>query len=161
MTSLNFDLDTNQSDHSQSLRSSPVARSIVSVWSVESSRVSEQDKFCCFKEEFWKCACHLVLVCVKMCSISLLCYAYLYGFCIPVPSNLKLYYSTEGVVVIHCLCKNLVQVKQLSKNRNWDAVPEKIKKYMYSSEDLYSFLPPDYSLFLIRLLTGMLKMLIK
>ncbi|EOB06262.1 Tetratricopeptide repeat protein 17, partial [Anas platyrhynchos] len=38
MTSLNFDLDTNQSDHSQSLRSSPVARSIVSVWSVESSR---------------------------------------------------------------------------------------------------------------------------
>ncbi|XP_042730815.1 tetratricopeptide repeat protein 17 [Lagopus leucura] len=38
MTSLNFDLHANQSGHSQSLQSSPVARSIVSVWSVESHR---------------------------------------------------------------------------------------------------------------------------
>uniref|UniRef100_A0A8C9EQQ6 Tetratricopeptide repeat domain 17 n=1 Tax=Pavo cristatus TaxID=9049 RepID=A0A8C9EQQ6_PAVCR len=38
MTSLNFDLHANQSSHSQSLQSSPVARSIFSVWSVESNR---------------------------------------------------------------------------------------------------------------------------
>uniref|UniRef100_A0A8B9PGW8 Tetratricopeptide repeat protein 17 n=1 Tax=Apteryx owenii TaxID=8824 RepID=A0A8B9PGW8_APTOW len=38
MTSVNLDLHANQSDHSQSLQSSPVARSIVSVWSVESDR---------------------------------------------------------------------------------------------------------------------------
>ncbi|XP_074765495.1 tetratricopeptide repeat protein 17 isoform X4 [Athene noctua] len=38
MTSVNLDLHSNQSDHSQSLQSSPVARSIVSVWSVESNR---------------------------------------------------------------------------------------------------------------------------
>ncbi|NWS46730.1 TTC17 protein, partial [Probosciger aterrimus] len=38
MTSVNLDLHANQSDHSQSLQSSPVARSIVSVWSVESNR---------------------------------------------------------------------------------------------------------------------------
>ncbi|XP_055573366.1 tetratricopeptide repeat protein 17 isoform X2 [Falco cherrug] len=38
MTSVNLDLHANQSHHSQSLQSSPVARSIVSVWSVESSR---------------------------------------------------------------------------------------------------------------------------
>ncbi|KAJ7406142.1 Tetratricopeptide repeat protein 17 [Pitangus sulphuratus] len=39
MTSMNMDLHANQSIHSQSLQSSPVARSVVSVWSVESSRV--------------------------------------------------------------------------------------------------------------------------
>nr|XP_010305968.1 PREDICTED: tetratricopeptide repeat protein 17 [Balearica regulorum gibbericeps] len=38
MTSVNLDLHANQSDHSQSLQSSPVARSIVSVWSVEPNR---------------------------------------------------------------------------------------------------------------------------
>ncbi|NXN08972.1 TTC17 protein, partial [Indicator maculatus] len=38
MTSLNLDLHGNQSDHSQSSQSSPVARSIVSVWSVEANR---------------------------------------------------------------------------------------------------------------------------
>ncbi|KFQ16435.1 Tetratricopeptide repeat protein 17, partial [Leptosomus discolor] len=38
MTSVNLDLHANQSDHSQSLQSSPVARSVVSVWSVESNR---------------------------------------------------------------------------------------------------------------------------
>ncbi|XP_021257022.1 tetratricopeptide repeat protein 17 isoform X2 [Numida meleagris] len=38
MTSLNFDLHANQSGHSQSLQSSPVAHSVVSVWSVESNR---------------------------------------------------------------------------------------------------------------------------
>ncbi|KFP73578.1 Tetratricopeptide repeat protein 17, partial [Acanthisitta chloris] len=38
MTSVNLDLYANQSDHSQSLQSSPVARSVVSVWSVEPNR---------------------------------------------------------------------------------------------------------------------------
>ncbi|XP_053801440.1 tetratricopeptide repeat protein 17 isoform X2 [Vidua chalybeata] len=38
MTSMNLDLHANQSVHSQSLQSSPVARSVVSVWSVEPSR---------------------------------------------------------------------------------------------------------------------------
>ncbi|XP_054017394.1 tetratricopeptide repeat protein 17 [Dryobates pubescens] len=38
MTSLNLALHGNQSDHSQSSQSSPVARSIVSVWSVEPNR---------------------------------------------------------------------------------------------------------------------------
>uniref|UniRef100_A0A8C3JWQ2 Tetratricopeptide repeat protein 17 n=1 Tax=Calidris pygmaea TaxID=425635 RepID=A0A8C3JWQ2_9CHAR len=41
MTSVNLDLHANQSDHSQSLQSSPVARSIVSVWSVESNRETQ------------------------------------------------------------------------------------------------------------------------
>ncbi|KFV85380.1 Tetratricopeptide repeat protein 17, partial [Struthio camelus australis] len=38
MTSVNLDLHANQSDHSQSLQSSPVARSVFSVWSVEANR---------------------------------------------------------------------------------------------------------------------------
>ncbi|XP_066043978.1 tetratricopeptide repeat protein 17 [Chamaea fasciata] len=38
MTSMNLDLHANQSVYSQSLQSSPVARSVVSVWSVEPSR---------------------------------------------------------------------------------------------------------------------------
>ncbi|XP_061854180.1 tetratricopeptide repeat protein 17 isoform X1 [Colius striatus] len=38
MTSVNLDLRANQSDHSQSLQPSPVAHSVVSVWSVESNR---------------------------------------------------------------------------------------------------------------------------
>ncbi|KGL84731.1 Tetratricopeptide repeat protein 17, partial [Tinamus guttatus] len=40
MTSVNLGVHANQSDHSQSLQSSPVARSVVSLWSVE----SHQDK---------------------------------------------------------------------------------------------------------------------
>uniref|UniRef100_A0A8C6ZI28 Tetratricopeptide repeat protein 17 n=1 Tax=Nothoprocta perdicaria TaxID=30464 RepID=A0A8C6ZI28_NOTPE len=38
MTSVNLDLPANQSDHSQSLQSSPVARSVVSFWSVDSDQ---------------------------------------------------------------------------------------------------------------------------
>ncbi|XP_053922628.1 tetratricopeptide repeat protein 17 isoform X1 [Cuculus canorus] len=38
MTSVNLDLHANQSDYSQYLQSSPVARSVVSVWSVELDR---------------------------------------------------------------------------------------------------------------------------
>lgn len=60
MTSVNLNLHANQSDYSQFLQSSPVARSIVSVWSVESNGVSEEDKLCPFKEELWKsesCSC--------------------------------------------------------------------------------------------------------
>ncbi|NWW48988.1 TTC17 protein, partial [Pedionomus torquatus] len=41
MTSVNLDLYANQSDHSQSLQSSPIARSIISVWSVESNRETQ------------------------------------------------------------------------------------------------------------------------
>lgn len=51
MTSMTLDPHANQSVHSQSLQSSPVARSVVSVWSVEPSRVSEEDELCPFTEE--------------------------------------------------------------------------------------------------------------